>query len=224
MQDIAIYDMDKTITRAATWTPFLLYAARRRAPWRLALLPLLGGAGLGYAIGLVNRGQLKQIAFRLMLGRVVPAPAMAMLAAGFADKIAARGVWSAARAQIASDRAAGRRLVLATASFRCYVDPIAADLGFDAVIATESTHALDGGVTALIDGDNCYGMAKLDRISAWMADQGVARADATIAFYSDHVSDGPTLAWADRPYAVNPHPALRQLAAAEGWPVLDWTD
>ena len=224
MQDIAIYDMDKTITRSATWTPFLLYAARRRAPWRLALMPLLGGAGLGYAIGLVSRGQLKQMAFRLMLGRVVPAPVMAMLAAGFADKIAAHGVWSAARAQIARDRAAGRRLVLATASFRCYVDAIAADLGFDAVIATESTYALDGGVTALIAGDNCYGMAKLDRIRGWMADQGVARGQATIAFYSDHVSDGPTLAWADRPYAVNPHAALRQLAAAQGWPVLDWTD
>ena len=32
MQRLAIYDMDKTITRRATWTPFLASYARRR-PW-----------------------------------------------------------------------------------------------------------------------------------------------------------------------------------------------
>ena len=38
--DLAIYDMDRTVTRRATYTPFLLHCAMRRAPWRLLLLPL----------------------------------------------------------------------------------------------------------------------------------------------------------------------------------------
>ena len=37
MSDLAIYDMDRTVTRRATYTPFLLHCAVRRAPWRLLL-------------------------------------------------------------------------------------------------------------------------------------------------------------------------------------------
>ena len=40
MTDLAIYDMDRTVTRRATYTPFLLHCAVRRAPWRLLLLPV----------------------------------------------------------------------------------------------------------------------------------------------------------------------------------------
>ena len=32
---IAIYDLDRTLTRRATFTPFLLFAARKVASWRL---------------------------------------------------------------------------------------------------------------------------------------------------------------------------------------------
>ena len=41
MTDLAIYDMDRTVTRHATYTPFLLHCAMRRAPWRLLLLPFV---------------------------------------------------------------------------------------------------------------------------------------------------------------------------------------
>ena len=41
MTDLAIYDMDRTVTRHATYTPFLLHCAMRRAPWRLLLIPFV---------------------------------------------------------------------------------------------------------------------------------------------------------------------------------------
>jgi len=41
MSDLAVYDMDRTVTRSATYTPFLLHCALRRAPWRLLLLPFV---------------------------------------------------------------------------------------------------------------------------------------------------------------------------------------
>jgi hypothetical protein len=47
MTELAIYDMDRTITRTGTYTPFLIHAARRLTPWRLALLPLAIIAMLG---------------------------------------------------------------------------------------------------------------------------------------------------------------------------------
>ena len=46
--DLAIYDMDRTITRHATYTPFLLHCAARRAPWRLLLLPFVILSMLAY--------------------------------------------------------------------------------------------------------------------------------------------------------------------------------
>lgn len=222
MHRLAIYDLDKTITRKPSWTPFLLHAARARAPWRLALLPGLGVAGLGYLIGAVDRGGLKQAAQTLMIGRATTPAVMADIATGFASTLVPAGVYPQALTRIAADRAAGFRVVIATASFRFYVAAIAARLGIADVIATNSARDESDAILARIAGENCYGAAKLAMIKAWLAGQGIARGDAEIRFYSDHVSDAPTLAWADEAFAVNPHPPLRSLAEARGWGVLDW--
>ena len=55
MSDLAIYDMDRTVTRRATYTPFLLHCAMRRAPWRLMFLPLVALSMLAYATRLIDR-------------------------------------------------------------------------------------------------------------------------------------------------------------------------
>ncbi|WP_404367069.1 HAD family hydrolase [Sphingomonas sp. MMS24-J45] len=213
--------MDKTITYAPTWTSFLVGAAWSRAPWRLLLLPIAGVATLGYAAGLIGRARLKEITHRLLLGAALPEAAAHAVAERFADRVAAAGIYSGARAQIAADRAAGCTIVLATASYGFYAEAIAARLGFDAVIATGVVRD-KGAIRARISGENCYGAAKLRMIEAWLAGQGITRRDATIHFYSDHVSDAPTLEWADVGIAVNAHGPLRVLAAERGWAVVDW--
>lgn len=222
MQRLAIYDMDKTITRDATWMPFLMHAARAHAPWRLALLPAAGIATLGYALKLIDRGTLKQATQRLLLGSALPPEQLHAIAEDFADEVCRQGTFDGARARIAADREAGYRIVLATASFGYYAGRIAARLGIADVIATGSRLASDGRVLARIEGQNCYGAVKLAMIEAWFAEQGIDRADAMVRFYSDHVSDAPALEWADEPFAVNAHGPLRALAARRGWPVLDW--
>ena len=221
MHKLSVYDMDKTITYAPTWTRFLVQTARAEAPWRLALLPLAALATFGYVARLIGRGRLKEITHRLLLGNAMPEAVAARAAARFAARVAASGIYDGARAQIANDRAAGYRLVLATASYGFYAQAIADDLGFDTVVATNVVRE-QGVVRARIAGENCYGDAKLRMIEAWMAGQGIARADAVIRFYSDHVSDAPSLDWADVGIAVNAHGPLRVLAAVKGWAVEDW--
>ena len=187
----------------------------------LALLPLAGLATLGYAVGAIGRAGLKERTHALLLGNALPEAVAARAAARFADRIVGTGVYAGALAQIAADRAAGYRLVLATASYGFYARAIAERLGFDAVIATGVVQ--EGGVLrARIAGENCYGAAKLRMIEAWLAAQGIARADAVVRFYSDHVSDAPSLQWADVGIATNPHRRLRTLAHARGWAVEDW--
>jgi HAD superfamily hydrolase (TIGR01490 family) len=224
MRHLAIYDMDKTITAAPTWTRFLVHAAKARAPWRLGLMPLLGLAGAGYGLKLLDRAGLKQVAQRLILGRALPPAEVERLAESFAEAEMRGGVLHGARARIAADRAAGYRLVMATASHGYYAAAIARRLGFDAVIATQARRNRQDHVLPLIEGENCYGPAKLRMVENWLAGQGIARADAQVRAYSDHVSDAPLLEWADEPFAVNAHGPLRALATARGWPLLDWRE
>lgn len=218
MHKIAVYDMDKTITAAPTWTPFLIAAARARAPWRLTLLPVAGGWGMAYKLGLASRAGVKARAQALLIGQVLPDAARLRLAERFAAQVKLR---PGALARIAADRAEGYRLVLATASFGYYAASIAARLGFDAVIATEAARDAAGWRPRLA-GENCYGPAKQRLVAAWLGVQGLRRDAVRLRFYSDHVSDAPMFDWADEAYAVNPDRRLRRLAAARGWPVLDW--
>lgn len=222
MRELAIYDMDRTVTRTGTYTPFLIHAARRLAPWRLGLAALVPFTMAAYGLKLIDRRRLKEWNQRLLLGGAVSRTALKPVVEDFADLICKTNVHPGARRQIAEDKAAGRRLVLATASYRFYVEPIAARLGFDDVIATGSITGLDDIIHARIDGDNNYGPAKLRLIQAWMETQGIARKDARIRFYSDHVSDWPALDWADTAIAVNPSAGLRKMAAERGWEIVDW--
>lgn len=210
-----IYDMDKTITRVPTFTWWLIYWARREAPWRLALLPLAGFAGLGFRLGLMSRSRLKEVAQRLLMGDAAPRAGVAAHAAGFAAEVVAQRLMPGAVAQLAADRAEGHAIVIATASFAFYARAIAAALGVEHVVATGS--AWDGDVLrARIDGDNCYGAAKAAMVAAAFPRQRFVRA------YSDHVSDVALFALAAHPVAVSPSRALRRLAAARGWRIVDW--
>ncbi|UZK65402.1 HAD family hydrolase [Sphingomonas sp. M1-B02] len=222
MRHLAIYDMDKTITAAPTWTRFLVYAAKTRAPWRLLLLPVVAVVSLGYLLGLVDRAGLKQWSQRLILGQTLASHELERLAEAFAEAEARDGVLEAARARIEADRAAGYRLVMATASHGYYAAAIARRLHFDDVVATQAQRDPDGHILSLLEGDNCYGPVKLRMVKDWMAASGIERRDAHVRAYSDHVSDAPLLEWADEAFAVNAHAPLKALAQAKGWPQLDW--
>ena len=220
MTDLAIYDMDRTVTRRATYTPFLLHCALRRAPWRLIFLPVVALSMLFYVLKLIDRGTLKEINHALLLGRSIHPRDLAPLVESFAESTLATNIRPGARAAIARDKAEGRRIVMATASYRLYAAAIAQRLGFDDVIGTNSLIGLDARIRSRIDGENCYADAKLRMITDWLDREGLERAH--VRFYSDHASDAPVLLWSDEPVAVNPHARLARLAARRGWRIEDW--
>ena len=220
---LAIYDMDKTVTRRPTYGPFLWHAMWRLAPWRALFTPLSALATLAYALRIIDRARLKEWNYRLLVGAAAP-ERLERVVESFAARQVATNVMAGARARIAEDKAAGRRLVLATASYRLYAAAIARRLGFDDVIATDTQIDARGRTLARIDGRNCYGVAKLDMIEAWLQREGLARDAVHIRFYSDHVSDAPVHHWSDEAFATNAHARLIRLAESEGWEVLDWRD
>ncbi|OWK29565.1 HAD family hydrolase [Sphingomonas mucosissima] len=219
---LAIYDLDRTITSMPTWSPFLLFAARRLRPARLALLPALLGPAAARAIGIVDRDRLKELMHAIMLGPSLSPHSLESVAEAFADWFVRDHIRPGARAQLAVDKQEGRRCVIATAAHRFYAAPIARRLGTDDLIATEAMRGPAGEILPRLGGPNCYGPAKQALIAAWFAQSGLDRASTHIRFYSDHATDEPTFNWVDQPVAVNPHRKLRARAASRHWQVADW--
>ncbi|MFZ2980125.1 MAG: haloacid dehalogenase-like hydrolase, partial [Sphingobium sp.] len=199
------------------FTPFLIFAARRRAPWRLVALPLWVLAMASHKAGMVARKPLKQFGFRLFLGRTISTDTAQELADAYAAHTLAQNILPGAIPRVEADRAAGRMLVMATAAPDFYARAIGTALGFDAVIATRHDRT-GGGVSHRIVGENCYGPQKLARIRAWLTDNALT-ADST-RFYSDDLSDAPTLDWAGESYVVNADAKLAQIAQDRGWTTL----
>mgnify|MGYP001076220859 CR=1 FL=1 len=222
MDRIAIYDMDRTITVRATYSAFLVHMARELAPWRLIFVPIAALVMIGYVLGLFSRARSKELNQSLLMGHRVSRARIMPAVERYADKVVAENVRAEALQQIAADKAAGYQLIIASASYRLYVEPIAQRLGFDGVIATDHFGQDLDYVRAKIAGENCYDVAKLRMIEAWMVQHKIARSDTHVRAYSDHVSDAPMLAFADEGFAANPHEPLVKLATERGWPILRW--
>jgi HAD superfamily hydrolase (TIGR01490 family) len=218
---LSIFDVDRTITRKPTYSLFLLFAMRRHAPWRAALVPLLIPVALAYSAGLVSRAAMKEAMHRVALGKAIPRERAVALAEEFAERLFRDGLYPQAIERMVAERDSGRTVMLATAAPALYIEPLARRLGITHVIATGGTHAGDA-LTHRIAGANCYGAEKLAMIVAALREQGMERERAHIRFFTDHASDRAVCEWADEAFAVNPSNAMAELARQRHWPILDW--
>ncbi len=212
---IAVFDLDRTITRAGTYTPFLLGCM----PGGLTKILRVAAAlahGVAYKTKRIDRAEMKARMLALSIAGASRAQVGAW-AGDFVDRWLISHTRPGALAAIARHRAAGDHLVLATASYDFYAAVFAARLGFDHVIATKSVWDAEK-LRAAVDGENCYGLAKLAAVQAYLKSHSPAK---TLA-YSDHHSDFALLRAVDEGVAVNPNGKLRRLAEAHKMAVVDW--
>ncbi len=222
MQRIAFYDLDKTITRRATFPPFIIHVLKKYGRRRMLGIPYMLLLTLSYLIGFLSRSRLKEKNLALLVGQRPSESDLLNMATTFARETVADNMLNPALAQIEADREAGYRIVIASASFRFYVAAIGKQLGILDVIATNLR--TDGAIhyQPIISGRNCYGADKLVMVKDWMTREGLDRSLCHIRFYSDHVSDAPCLDWADEAFATNAHQPLQDMADAKGWVTLNW--
>jgi HAD superfamily hydrolase (TIGR01490 family) len=218
LQRIALYDLDRTVTRAPTFTPFLVHMAASGNPLRLLGVPLWVLAMLGYKAKLYGRKPLKQFGLRLLVGDVVRSARLQPRIDAFVARQLTHNIQPGARAQITADRARGARLVLVTAAPEIYAEALAQALGFEACIATRHKRDAQGNLLAQIDGANNYGGEKITRVETWLAAQGLSRNDCHLIAYTDHASDAPILNFADTGVLVG-----RYAKAQHGWVQADWS-
>ncbi len=214
---VALFDLDRTITRHDTYIPFLLGFLRTRPGrlWRVIPLPF---AVVLYALGRRDNAWLKARFLSAVLGEVHRAE-IDPWAERFVERVLERGLRRRARAVIEGHRDAGHELILATASLDLYVARLADRLGFDRVICSAAEWRPDGTLSGRLDGPNCRGQAKL---AAFRAALDTARDRLHLIAYSDHHDDLPILTEADRGIAVNPTRRLRDAAGSANLELQDW--
>jgi putative phosphoserine phosphatase/1-acylglycerol-3-phosphate O-acyltransferase len=216
----AIFDLDRTLLRSSS-TPAFNQALFEQG---VASRPAIPGQGL-------------LVRFYDVFGESLPSMALAraavLKAKGWAVTDVRRAAEAAAThlegqlfpyvpALIESHRIAGRALVLATTTPYDLVEPLAARLGIQTVIATrygtfvdaEGVERYDGSVR----GEFVWAMGKLRAVRRWAAGEGVELADSWA--YSDSVYDLPLLSAVGHPTAVNPDYRLLAAAVMSRWPVV----
>jgi HAD superfamily hydrolase (TIGR01490 family) len=124
-------------------------------------------------------------------------------------------VYAEAAALIEEHQAAGRDVVLVSASGEEMVRPIGDLLGITDIIATRMV-VEDGRYTGRVD-FYAAGPNKVAAVRALAEERGYDL-EASYA-YSDSVTDAQLLAAVGRPTAVNPDRALRRIAVEKGWPI-----
>jgi HAD superfamily hydrolase (TIGR01490 family) len=216
---VTIIDLDRTLTRRGTYSPFLIYAAGRSAPWRLVLIPAVLACMAGYRLGWMSRKRLKQRMHRMLLGPAIPRARVERLASAFAARVMRSNLNPGARDLVAREQAEGRLVVLATAAHRFYAEAVAHRLGIDRVVASESVWRGDQ-LTPELRGANCYGADKAVAVRRYLDGMGLDRSAVSLRCYSDDISDLPCFEACDEAIAVNPSAALERMSGARGWPVL----
>ena len=202
IRSFAFFDFDGTLIPGDSIAAFVRYARKRGImPRRDFFRALLAAAG--YVLGLVSAADSKNAALRFRM-RLSPADREALDRDFVRDCLLPR-VYPQAQACLDLHRQAGRETVLVTASTENYMQIVADELGFSALLATPLRP--DGTV-----GENCKGEEKPRRIRAWLREQN-READFAASFaYGDSKSDLPMLLLCGHPVQVNPKKALRKAA------------
>jgi HAD superfamily hydrolase (TIGR01490 family) len=124
------------------------------------------------------------------------------------------------RSLIERHRSHGDLCAIITATNSFITGPIAQELGVPDLIATEP-EVVNGGFTGRTAGVPCFRDGKPVRVEHWLRSLGLALDRFGESwFYSDSRNDIPLLEKVTRPVAVDPDPALAEVARRRGWAVM----
>lgn len=214
----AFFDLDKTLLAQSSSLAFArpFYRAGlmgRRAATRSAYAQLI--FSLGGANERTTEGLRRQLS-RLVTGW--PVETVQRIVAEAIDTVVDPLVHAEAIDVINEHRAARRAIVVISASGSDVVEPIAARLGADFVVASQLA-TRDGRYTGTIS-FYAYGQAKADAMRTLSSNQGWDLSQCHA--YSDSSTDIPMLEVVGHPHAVNPDSLLRTLAEQRQWPIHKW--
>ena len=118
-------------------------------------------------------------------------------------------------------RDAGDRLLIITSTNRFIVEPICHSLGVTELLATDA-QIVDGRYSGKVEGVPTYKEGKVVRLNVWLKEQSETLEGSW--FYSDSINDLPLLLEVDHAVAVDPCPALQEVAEEKHWQIISLRD
>jgi len=223
MANLAIFDLDYTITKRGTWGRFVWRVIRSR-PW--LSVPLLVSAARHqwlYKKGKIPRIAVKQAMMRWsMVGK--SRAEMLRYAEDFAKNEVPRKLRPGAVRALEAHKAAGDVIIIASAAVDIIVEAVSRHLGVEYWVATEMAWE-DDRLLAEFASKNCYGAEKLNRIlTLFDENTDLKHFDTHITFYSDSHSDIEMFNFCDIGVAINPNRKLQNIAAKLGIEIIDWNN
>jgi len=221
MPEIAIFDLDYTLTKRGTWGRFVLKNIRSRPLKWIPFAFAVARAQIRYLRGKTPRIAVKQEMMRWSMAGA-HRDNLTKLAEEFADAEIENGLRSGAIEALEQHRKAGHTIVIASAAVCVIVDAIAERLGIEHFVATEMKWE-NNRLALTFATKNCYGPEKLARVKQlFMENPELKQDDTIITMYSDSYSDLEILRFSDKGVAVNADRKLREAAKGENFDIVDW--
>jgi len=194
IRTVAAFDFDGTLSTRDNVVPFLRSAvgSATLAGALVAISPRL----LGAARDDRRRDAAKAALVRRTLTGY-DADELTHVAERFAERVVRKHLRADAVERAEWHRGQRHELVIVSASLTVYLEPIAAELGFDAVLGTELEVGRDGNLTGALAGPNVRRAEKARRLDAWLGDR-----PAFVWAYGDSTGDRELFERADRAIRV----------------------
>jgi phosphatidylglycerophosphatase C len=186
---VAAFDFDGTLTRRDSMLPFL--ARVRGWPRTLLALAAIAPQYAGVVLGRVDRDATKdQLLTRVLRGTT--RADLAAAGAAYGEALVRDAITPEMRAVVASHRARGHDVVIVSASLEPYLETVAERLDAQAVLCTKLEFDADDRATGRMEGGNCRGAGKAERLREHLGDEPVV-----LWAYGDSDGDREMFAMAD---------------------------
>ncbi len=192
--DVVIFDFDGTLSASDSNVEFAKYCFRRSLrPW--LFLPVMGAAWLAKKLnphGIWWRETMRRFLTPAMVKKFAP---------GFI-KAHKRNRFGWAADQVAAERAAGRRVILVSASPDYLIPGLVRDMKFDAVLCSQMDPAKPWKYKFL-----CWGPNKVVAADTWARENKLV--PRVMRSYGDSLSDTPVMDIAMEPVWVDRKTGMR---------------
>jgi HAD superfamily hydrolase (TIGR01490 family) len=216
MGEAAFFDLDKTVIASASMVAFgrRFYAAGLIS--RRTVMRAIWGQLVYMHLGASEQKLARMRESVLALTRGWDQERIGSIVADALDTVVEPIIYAEALELMAEHRAAGRRIVIVSASPEEIVVPIGRLLGVDDVIASRALLTEDGRYTGQMD-FYAYGPFKVEAIEALAAEHDIDLAASWA--YSDSYTDLPMMLAVGHPVAVNPDRPLLKAARERDWEI-----
>lgn len=213
----ALFDMDRTLVRKDTASLYTRYR-RDRGEASLREMMQVGWWLLEYTLGVIDAPRVAKRALEGFRGKE-ESWLIESCEAWFSEYVLPH-VQPQGRAAVARHRAQGDFVAIVTGATRYAAEPLARELGIDAVVCTVLEVDERGRLTGHAVEPLCYGAGKIELAARVAEREGFELAEST--FYSDSITDLPLLEAVRVPVTVNPDARLRRIARRRGWAIERW--